>query len=266
LKKKLLFISMALILLLSLSVSMAVPAMAADYGIAVTISASATEVSEGDSVDLTITLENYGTVYLLESAYVALVPLGLTLTPNMYGWYSNTDGDNDLAVGEIWTWIVSTPPITELTWFCASGFGHLPGDGWISCQQQVSVSVGCGPCPPPPPPPPPPGDEGLTPGYWKNHLEMWPSPITPSTLLGDYVTIPGYTDISFFDALQIRGGDLKALVRHAAAAVLNAVHSNIDYPVDVAGIQAIIDDPGLTITESKNLLESYNELEGDINN
>jgi hypothetical protein len=46
------------------------------------------------------------------------------------------------------------------------------------------------PNPDPPPPPPPPGDDGCTPGYWKNHVENWvgvfPSDDFDNTLGVDY--------------------------------------------------------------------------------
>jgi hypothetical protein len=74
------------------------------------------------------------------------------------------------------------------------------------------------------PPPPPAG--GCTPGYWKQS-QHYPSyvgtGVTPSTsfesIFGD---VPKVDDMSFVDALGLNGGGVSALMRHAAAAYLNA--------------------------------------------
>jgi hypothetical protein len=46
------------------------------------------------------------------------------------------------------------------------------------------LAVTAGACPDTPPPPPPPGDEGCTPGYWKNHLDGF-------LVAGDYYIVKG---------------------------------------------------------------------------
>ena len=97
------------------------------------------------------------------------------------------------------------------------------------------------------------GEEGCTPGYWKqeHHFGNWPvNPYT--TTFGDAFTVacdgtnyPSVnpedgTDICsilLLDALSLRGGGVNALARHAAAGWLNAM-SSVDYfwtPAEVEG-------------------------------
>lgn len=261
-RKKALFPILTLVLVLALSIPMAVPAMAhTGAHTTLTMSASATEVCAGETVILTITEYNTGALWSswtpLSPAWVELEPVGLILDneSTAYGFYSNLDYDDILYYEEYWQWTVSVQ-VNVATTFVATGHG-LTRDGydvtWPAFPERAEVTVDVVPCP---------GGEGCTPGYWKNHVDMWPAGIEPGTPFIDYLTIAGYTDVgfSFMDALTLKGGNVKALVRHAAAAVLSALHPDVDYPVDLAGIQAIIDDPNLTTKEKKDLIESYNEL------
>lgn len=84
----------------------------------------------------------------------------------------------------------------------------------------------------------PTGNEGCTPGYWKNHEEAWQR-FTPDTTLGSFFTFPaelaGFEDLTFMDALNFQGGDTlsgktEILLRAAVAAVLNMAHHEVDYP------------------------------------
>ena len=89
------------------------------------------------------------------------------------------------------------------------------------------------PNPPPPPPPPPPGDEGCTPGFWKNH----PGAFAGTGVMRRHATTlasVGFdvsATLTFGQALRLRGGGLNALLRHAAAAYLNAASPNVAYPL-----------------------------------
>lgn len=83
------------------------------------------------------------------------------------------------------------------------------------------------------------GDQGCTPGYWKNHTDSWPatgySPSqTVSSVFAQASLYPVGT-ASLLDALGFGGGsDLNGaaeiLMRAATAALLNASHSNVSYP------------------------------------
>ena len=71
------------------------------------------------------------------------------------------------------------------------------------------------------------GEEGLTPGYWKNHLDAW-HVYSP----GDgFDAVFGTTAFAgtLQEALNLRGGGLNALARHAVAALLNLADPDISY-------------------------------------
>jgi hypothetical protein len=89
------------------------------------------------------------------------------------------------------------------------------------------------------------GNEGCTPGYWKNHLYNWQeySPATPlqsktdpgkAFQLGQFST--KYGSATFGDALSFQGGSgldgaFQILMRASVAAFLNAAHEGVGYPL-----------------------------------
>ena len=86
-----------------------------------------------------------------------------------------------------------------------------------------------------------PGDEGCTPGFWKNHKEAWPIGYDPDD---DFDTAFGVDlfnpDITLEGAVWARGGGIKKIARHGTAALLNAASENVEYPVSIAEvIQAV---------------------------
>jgi hypothetical protein len=87
------------------------------------------------------------------------------------------------------------------------------------------------------PPPPPPGNQGCTPGYWKqaHHFDSWPAAYTPTTLFSAVFenAFPGMT---LDEVLGQGGGGLKALGRHTVAALLNAASSGVEYPITTAQV------------------------------
>ncbi|MGD1996070.1 MAG: hypothetical protein PVH62_04775 [Anaerolineae bacterium] len=103
------------------------------------------------------------------------------------------------------------------------------------------------PTPPPPTPtptptPPPPGDEGCTPGYWRNHLEAWsPTGYSPGD---DFDTVFGVDlftrDITLEEAVNLGGGGVRKLARHGAAALLGAAHPGVAFPLTVAEVIAAV--------------------------
>ncbi|HEY6747612.1 MAG TPA: hypothetical protein VI357_18065 [Mycobacteriales bacterium] len=115
-----------------------------------------------------------------------------------------------------------------------------------------------------PPTTPPPGQEGCTPGYWKNHLAAFPAPYTSGTLLGSVFTgLPAsYASLTFQQALNLGGGGLNALLRHAVSALLNASSSEVDYPLTAAEVISLTN---AAITSgnyeaTKNVFDQYNNL------
>ena len=145
--------------------------------------------------------------------------------------------------------------------------------------------------------------EGLTPGFWKTHPELWD--LVNDTLkfddathdyddpaLMDYHTNNSFNavfnttislkigkellnDPTLLQALAAKGGvneekgTYDALARHAVAALLNANHPEVDYPMTeveiIAAVHYAIMNTNMTDAGPlKDQLEQYNELEGGI--
>jgi len=85
-------------------------------------------------------------------------------------------------------------------------------------------------------------DDGCTPGYWKNHTDSWadsgysPSDSFDAVFGTDYFD----PDITLLEALNLKGGDINALARHAVAALLNAGDSNVDYALTANEIEDLV--------------------------
>lgn len=114
-------------------------------------------------------------------------------------------------------------------------------NGTTSADGSTTYYVASGDCEPPPPLPPPPGDEGCTPGYWRNHLAN----VIPAELVGlDFDDTFGVDyfdpDITLGDAISLGGGFPKNVARHGAAAVFNIGHPAINYPLSMAEVIALV--------------------------
>lgn len=104
--------------------------------------------------------------------------------------------------------------------------------------------------------------EGCSHGYWKNHEGAWE--VTGYNTTADF---DGTFDCDAFDcdmtlmqALWLEGGELSALAREAVAALLNAAHPGVDYPLTPEEvIQKVRQAIEAGVYEStKNELEEYN--------
>lgn len=91
------------------------------------------------------------------------------------------------------------------------------------------------------------GNEGCTPGYWKQpqHFGNWAPSVPTGTNAtkffdvftvcdvagknGSYQGIPA--NLTLLEALHLNGGGFYALARHAAAAYLSATHPEVDYSI-----------------------------------
>jgi hypothetical protein len=83
------------------------------------------------------------------------------------------------------------------------------------------------------------GNEGCTPGYWKNHTDNWQEYTTASTLRNNFTL--GQFDAkwgskTFEQALSFKGGTsldgaFQILMRASVAAFLNAAHEGVGYPL-----------------------------------
>jgi hypothetical protein len=97
------------------------------------------------------------------------------------------------------------------------------------------------------------GNEGCTPGYWKNHTDSWEefTPSSPLNVYASHFTFPdalaSYRTVTFLEALKFKGGPgvdgaTQILMRAAVAAYLNAAHEGVGYPYrrysEPFGIQA----------------------------
>jgi hypothetical protein len=83
------------------------------------------------------------------------------------------------------------------------------------------------------------GNEGCTPGYWKNHTSDWEEASPDQTLASLGWTFGAenseYADLTMLQALSAKGGTgidgaTQVLIRAATAAWLNAAHEGVGYP------------------------------------
>jgi len=117
------------------------------------------------------------------------------------------------------------------------------------------------------------GDEGCTPGYWKNHPECWEC-FDPETPLCDVFMVPGdlaneFCDDTLMEAMNYGGGGglegmARNLFRHATAALQNACDQHVAYPLSVEGVieavnEALDSGEKQIIEELKDILAMYNE-------
>ncbi|MFP5286084.1 MAG: hypothetical protein ACLGI9_10140 [Thermoanaerobaculia bacterium] len=118
------------------------------------------------------------------------------------------------------------------------------------------------------------GDDGCTPGYWKNHTESWagtgysPDQTTGSVFSGASA-FPSLASQSLLQSLQGGGGSgtlgaARILLRAAVAALLNAAHDGVDYPRTTAEILADV-NAALTSNDRNTMLALASELDSDNN-
>lgn len=120
---------------------------------------------------------------------------------------------------------------------------------------------------------PPPGDEGCTPGYWKNHLSSWaPTGFTPGQTAGSVFALGGFPSLASKTLLQTLDGGggsgvsgaVTILLRAAVAALLNAAHPDVAYPRTVADIIADV-NAAIASGDRDTILELAEELDEDNN-
>ncbi|MGE0816202.1 MAG: hypothetical protein AB7O28_16445 [Vicinamibacterales bacterium] len=114
--------------------------------------------------------------------------------------------------------------------------------------------------------PPPPGNQGCTPGYWRqaHHYDSWtgyaPGDDFDATFGVNFFT----PNITLGTAVALGGGGVNALARHAVAALLSAASAGVNYPYSTADVIAIVQGTGayagLSVEARKNLLAAANEL------
>ena len=86
-----------------------------------------------------------------------------------------------------------------------------------------------------------PRGEGCTPGFWKNHPEVWVGFATGQTVGSVFTGFSSaLSSLTLLQGLSTGGGGEIALMRHAIAALLNAAHPSVDYPLTTAAIIAMV--------------------------
>jgi hypothetical protein len=120
----------------------------------------------------------------------------------------------------------------------------------------------------------PPGEEGCTPGFWKQpqHLDAWVI-YSPDQTLESVFDVPdafGLDDVTLLAALDFAGGPTTAdaaevLLRQAVAALLNAASPDVDYPLTEAEIiaqvnAALATGDRATILALAEQLDTFNNL------
>lgn len=115
----------------------------------------------------------------------------------------------------------------------------------------------------------PEGDQGCTPGYWRNHADRWFG-VEPSDDYDTTFSIDLFDpDITLGTAIWLGGGGNNAFARHSTAALLNAHGgvpngdgTTVSYPYSVAQVLQMVQDAVAngTIEQTKDLFEAANEL------
>lgn len=117
------------------------------------------------------------------------------------------------------------------------------------------------------------GGQGCTPGYWRqpHHFDSWTT-YEPDDSIEDPFDIPSSVmlarpergeaeDLTLIEGLELRGGDVNALIRHAIAALLNAVSPDVSYDLSVSEVKSKFNAAisGGDIEGTKNEFEGFNE-------
>jgi hypothetical protein len=115
-----------------------------------------------------------------------------------------------------------------------------------------------------------PEPEGCGLGYWKNHLDAWEATAyVPEDLLGDVFTFPTELDFlandTLMEALEYGGGNgieggARIMLRHCVAALLNASHTDVNYPFTEAEIISVV-NAALASLDRKTMLDAKHEVD-----
>jgi hypothetical protein len=113
------------------------------------------------------------------------------------------------------------------------------------------------------------GDEGCTPGYWRNHADRWVGVAPADDFDATFGVDLFNPNITLGTAIWLGGGGVNAFARHATAALLNANGgvpnadgTTVNYPYTAAEVIQMVQDAVAdgTIEATKDLFEAANEL------
>jgi hypothetical protein len=101
-------------------------------------------------------------------------------------------------------------------------------------------------------PPPDLGDQGCSPGYWKNHEGSWPpagysTGQTVQSAFGEASRYPAFGSAALIGSLSFQGGPgveggVGNLLRAATASLLNSAHPGVDFPRTPAQVIGDVND------------------------
>ena len=116
------------------------------------------------------------------------------------------------------------------------------------------------------------GNQGCTPGYWKqpHHFDSWPIGIPQGADFDATFGVDFFNpNITLLQALNLGGGGVNALARHAVSALLNSESAAVAYGYSTQQILEIVRGTGAyagkTIEQRKNLLAAANEQRCPLN-
>ncbi|MCC6706819.1 MAG: carboxypeptidase regulatory-like domain-containing protein, partial [Gammaproteobacteria bacterium] len=225
--------------------------------------------SVGTAIDSQVTDANgnYHFINLVPGTYsikfdLATLPAGYTVTSKDAALATDlTDSDADAITG------ITAPTVLESGEDDRSWDLGIKGNVGIDIEKLVHGEYLVQDCL---------GGEGLTPGFWKTHSVAGPAPLSgwPETGLSPSdsyeaifgVNVPNAAP-SLMDALNTAGGGMDALLRHSAAAYLNASDPYISYAYTKAQIVSMVQSAFTngTYETTKNLFQTQNELGADLN-
>src|SRR5687768_3562571 len=121
-----------------------------------------------------------------------------------------------------------------------------------------------------PAPPDTTGDQGCTPGYWRNHIDRWAGVVASDDFDGTFGVNAFSPNITLGSAVNLGGGGVNALARHGTAALLNAYGGianpddglTVAYPLPPAKVLKLVRTAiaNGTFEATAAALAKYNEL------
>lgn len=108
------------------------------------------------------------------------------------------------------------------------------------------------------------GDEGCTPGFWRNHLSHWEAAgYSPNDIFDDVFGCELFGDDTTLGWAIDNPGILGNLAFHGVAALLNAAHPDVEYAYGVGFVIDTVCDAVASgdYTGGKNILADANEAE-----